>query len=98
MALGKPNIPVLLNLLTAVCRHLVFLLCALSALPGREQVSSNKAIVFVYLFNNTKSGFEPIPADTRMSAGIVVPFTWKLGRSSKTSVSHVVKLFTIVVI
>ena len=41
-----------------------FLLCALSALLGREQVSSNNAIVFVSLFTNTKSGFEPTPADT----------------------------------
>ena len=43
----------------------------------------------------TRSGFEPSPVDTNMSAGIVVPLTLKAGRSENTSVSSVTKLFTV---
>ena len=64
---------------------------AFAALPGKEQVNSNKAMVFLPLFRSTRSGFEPSPVDTRMSAGIVVPLTWKVGRSEKTSVTSVAR-------
>ena len=64
-------------------------------LPDKEQVNSSSAIVLCYLFSNTKSGFDPSPADTITSAGIVVPLTWKSGRSENISVPLVAKLFTI---
>ena len=74
---------------------LSFMVCALKALPGKEQGNSNKAMTFLFLSKITRPSLEPSLVETKMSAGIVVPLTWKDGRSEKTSVSPVARHFTI---
>ena len=67
----------------------------MSALLGRVHVNSSRAIIFSSRFRITRSGLDPSPTETITSAGSVVPFTWKFGRSAKTSVELVAKLLIV---
>ena len=64
-------------------------MCAFEALTGREQVSSSNAIVFLSKSKMTRYGFEPLPINTIMSLGNVVPLIWKEDRSENTCVPPV---------
>ena len=97
MALKTLEILVLLSQVTTVCTKYSFCcVLYLSFLVMNMWVPIMQFSCF-FLSTRTRSGFEPSPTDTRMSAGMVPPLILKFCRSANTSVLFVVNVLIVVV-